>query len=649
MDILPIAVSVRVDEKILFANRLCVKLAGLDSMEELIGVNASQSIHPDDREYVNQAKKNGHTTPFKYRNVNMKGETVYLETNTFPAAWNGRPAEVYLSRDISKEVESQISLEKVRDQLLALHSHISLLEEAETLSSVVQITFEALSKTLGYEIIDIIKLEDGLLTDAYSTGHGLTVKLDGPGIVTRAARTRETQLIEDTFLDPDYMTGIRESNMRSELAVPVQVERMVVYILNIESPIPGFFTDLDKKMVEAIALHMSHAITRIKEKIRYREYIDRLEALHRYVVEANTLYTVDGIAESIIQTLKQVLQFRACGIGFVEGDTLEFRYGGIPGPIVQHPLKDRGVSIRAIKTSQVQYVPDVSLDPDYIPVFGDNIKSELAIPLIVNGVVVAVINIESSKPDAFTPEIRELLLILSEHAASSLERIRYMESIERIEKERTREIIDGTSRVTNMVAHDVKSPLSVIKNSVYLLKRGTGDTQNSYDHINNSVDRITEIINDLGELTLTGNLVRVLGDAVELVRNSINGIVPPDNIEIELNVHQEVIFCKFDNTKLGRVISNIASNSFQAMPKGGKFTVDVYTKNGSMILTFADTGVGIPPDNLEKVFNPYYTTKKTGMGLGLSICKQIVEAHQGTIEVESTIGVGTTFTVIIPI
>jgi signal transduction histidine kinase len=84
------------------------------------------------------------------------------------------------------------------------------------------------------------------------------------------------------------------------------------------------------------------------------------------------------------------------------------------------------------------------------------------------------------------------------------------------------------------------------------------------------------------------------------------------------------------------------------MAKGGKLTIKSKTAKDKITIIFSDTGLGIPKDMLEKLFVPLFTTKAKGMGLGLAICKRIVEAHGGTITVESTVGKGTTFTVTMP-
>ena len=96
---------------------------------------------------------------------------------------------------------------------------------------------------------------------------------------------------------------------------------------------------------------------------------------------------------------------------------------------------------------------------------------------------------------------------------------------------------------------------------------------------------------------------------------------------------------------LRRVLVNLVLNAVQAMPKGGELTINTTKAHDSALITIQDTGAGIPAENLEKIFNPFFTTKAQGQGLGLAICKRLVEAQGGEITVTSDVGKGSTFTV----
>jgi two-component system, NtrC family, sensor kinase len=96
------------------------------------------------------------------------------------------------------------------------------------------------------------------------------------------------------------------------------------------------------------------------------------------------------------------------------------------------------------------------------------------------------------------------------------------------------------------------------------------------------------------------------------------------------------------------VLLNLILNGLQSMPQGGSLTLEAKVSRGNMIVTVADTGEGVPQETLSRIFEPYFTTKTKGAGLGLTIARRIVEAHQGTLTVDTTSGQGTRFRIAVP-
>jgi signal transduction histidine kinase len=119
-------------------------------------------------------------------------------------------------------------------------------------------------------------------------------------------------------------------------------------------------------------------------------------------------------------------------------------------------------------------------------------------------------------------------------------------------------------------------------------------------------------------------------------------------VEVKLEVDGAPARVKGDPERLKSCLSNIAINALQAMPKGGNMVARVSKSNGQVEIAISDSGVGISEDALTKVFEPYYSTKQTGFGLGLAVTRWIIEQHKGSIEVESLVDKGTTFTVRLP-
>ena len=120
----------------------------------------------------------------------------------------------------------------------------------------------------------------------------------------------------------------------------------------------------------------------------------------------------------------------------------------------------------------------------------------------------------------------------------------------------------------------------------------------------------------------------------------------PPNIQLVDNCENSELI--LDTAKISRVFINIIKNAFDAMPNGGTLTAASKKTENALELTLQDTGVGMSPETLGKIWTPLFTTKAKGMGFGLAICKRIVEAHGGKILVESQLGKGHRFTIVLP-
>ena len=122
------------------------------------------------------------------------------------------------------------------------------------------------------------------------------------------------------------------------------------------------------------------------------------------------------------------------------------------------------------------------------------------------------------------------------------------------------------------------------------------------------------------------------------------------NIKIKLNLDQKISLVTASPNQLRQVILNIVTNARDAMPKGGTLTVETFSKDEKIIIKVKDTGIGIPEEIRDKIFDAFFTTKHTvkGVGLGLSVCYGIIKDHEGDIRLKSKTGKGSTFSIILP-
>ncbi|MFQ5476438.1 MAG: PAS domain-containing sensor histidine kinase [Nitrosopumilus sp.] len=235
------------------------------------------------------------------------------------------------------------------------------------------------------------------------------------------------------------------------------------------------------------------------------------------------------------------------------------------------------------------------------------------------------------------------------------ELVKQRDNLENLVEEKTHEVLkserlSAIGELSGRLAHDLRNPLSVMKMSVDLIKQTSKDAKVSdpivikrIDLIEKSIDRISHQVDDVLEYVRNSPLKVENISVYELVKNSIEKINSPNDIRINVLGKDVNIDC--DPVKLDAVFINLIVNSIQAMHDGGKIEIKMHEDGAMVILEFIDSGDGIPEENLETVFEPLFTTKQKGTGLGLASCRNIVEQHQGKISVKNN---PTTFTVRLP-
>jgi signal transduction histidine kinase len=241
----------------------------------------------------------------------------------------------------------------------------------------------------------------------------------------------------------------------------------------------------------------------------------------------------------------------------------------------------------------------------------------------------------------------------------------YMEHLEEKVEERTKQLKDAQEKlikserlaaigqVAAMVGHDLRNPLTGIKGAAYFLKKKLGlkmdeKAREMLELIEKDIEHSNEIITDLMEYSKEIRLELTETTPKSIVKETLSLVEVPKNVQV-LDLTQSEPKVKMDVEKMKRVFDNLVKNAVDAMSNGGKLTITSRESDGNVEIAFADAGIGMTKEIMEKIWTPFFTTKARGMGLGLAICKRMIEAHGGKISVESTVGKGTTFTVTIPI
>jgi signal transduction histidine kinase len=430
----------------------------------------------------------------------------------------------------------------------------------------------------------------------------------------------------------------------------------------------------------------------------------RAEDLLRVRLELMEFSSSHSVAELLQKTLDLTGELTGSPIGFyhfVDRDqknlslqawstrTLE-EYCKAEGKGMHYSIEEAGVWVDCVREKKAVIHNDYAtlLHRKGLPQGHAELVRELVVPILNSGNVVAILGV-GNKPANYDDKDTEVVTYFAEIAWEIAERKRseeilksYAEKLETEVNERTRELREAQEKLVRQeklamlgqlsgsVSHELRNPLGVISNAVYYLNMIRPEMDEKMRRYLEIIDKEThtadKIITDLLDYSRIKSLDREPAVVSDLVGDVLKRFPTPQGVDLVLKIPKNLPKVHTDPTHLGQVLGNLIMNAYQAMPtaslpEGPGCTLTITarqvdssgftTGDGRTYVAIAvkDSGVGIAPEHLSKIFEPLFTTKARGIGLGLAICKSLVEANGGQIEVQSELGQGSTFTIYVPI
>lgn len=407
------------------------------------------------------------------------------------------------------------------------------------------------------------------------------------------------------------------------------------------------------------------ALVAVRNITKRKEYEEKLATLHQWARRLNKANSMDEIFEHTLDAMEQTLGFKNAVISLKTVDSLKLTsargFQAIPEELREISLEGKGITVKAANTGNTILVKNVTEHPDYLSV-APSIKSELAVPMKIGDQVLGVLDVESVETHAFNLQDQRLLETLASHVAVAIKELQ--EKKKRVSLQRLEELRD---QFLAMAAHEINTPLTPIKTNLEMLLRGYfGNlTEEQNHHITQtleSVDRLMRLVNDFRRTsklrTARISLDRKEHEIANTLKNALKQYKYASDVE-EITIIKKIeqpLTAVYDEDRMIQVFHNLIDNALD-------YTNDTIWIHGRahddhIKVSVRDNGLGIPEDEQDKIFQPFYRVEEEarsrvdrrfgGTGLGLNICKQIVEAHGGEIHVASTLGDGSTFTVTLP-
>lgn len=446
----------------------------------------------------------------------------------------------------------------------------------------------------------------------------------GEGVCGLAAKEGASILIDDVRQDPRFVPSDPLSDeIRSLLVTPLSANGNVVAVLNLSHEDLGAFGRDNESLLSLVSAQAGIALSNVHLFAGLTEANKRLAVsegrLREYVARANDAILLTDATGHVVEANTKWEEF--AGVPADSWDDL-----AVSGPSgASRSLKEFLRSEAFVRT-------------------GVRLEAVLERP----GGPSSVIEISSK---AFPFESEEACLVIIRDVTESK---RLAEQLIRSEK------LAAVGEVTAALAHEVNNPLGALYNSVCLLKRDldlSGDNARLLDVAVEEATHLSEIVNDFLSFARFPHARFEWNDLNQQVSNALFLMKRDERmgprVEVEAELAADLAAAQIDKSQLQEVLFNLISNSLDALDGKGRLAVRTYNAKlggrSAIGVIVEDTGCGMTPEDKEKVFAPFFTTKAVGTGLGLSIVKRIVEEHQGVVAVESEPGKGCKVSVVVPV
>jgi signal transduction histidine kinase len=531
-----------------------------------------------------------------------------------------------------------------------------------------------------HALIATLDEEEGVLEVRYGAGEEFetraldsTLNIDsseGHGIVGHVAATGESIRTGNVETEPRYRMLF--SNTISEIALPVRdADGRIRAVLNVESDRIDAYGDREKSICDALVSVIAMVLER-------EDLIEREEALVEIGQALDNSLTEEALIDRLIHVAGEVLRFQACSVFLHDTRTDTFVLRGSSGSLKKEVgnfryARGEGFTGWVCDTGQPILLNEPQKDPrwrgKYVEFPSEQIASFLAVPIVFRNRSIGAIRVLRKKGDnpyldnRFSESDQSILIAIAEQVASGLENLRNMERIVRSE----RMIAWGelSAKSSHMIGNRVFALKGDINELHHLLAPREPDVKEIrllQKSLAINVTRIEEILQDFRDFLTATQVNREPTDLNKLIRETVDEVFPRmSKVKLDLDLNEDLPLVLFDGKKLRRAISELIENSFNYMQEGllkvATRTVDKNEHSETKVshiprfaeIVIEDSGPGVEADDKATIFQPFFSNRVKGMGLGLSIVKGIVDAHGGEVFESGRLGHGARFVILLPL
>ena len=409
------------------------------------------------------------------------------------------------------------------------------------------------------------------------------------------------------------------------------------------------------------------------ERVFFHKRTNYRETLLRSSREMVSIVDLENLSDSLVKTVSRAFGTEAASLYLLDETkgvyNLKVSIGRERSGYLQGMLPKSDPLVQRLTTNQEGVVKEeLEMAKDIIGLqvaekMGE-LKAELSVPIISKQNLIGILNLgHKEEKEIYSSEDLELLSTLANQAAIAIENARLYENLKQSQDTlRRADRLSSLGLLTAGLAHEIRNPLVAIRTFTQLLPERYNDAEfrEGFQGLAlKEVDRICGLINDLLSFARPSrpNVAEEnMSDVVDGIARILETEAKEKGVEIARDFGHDLPKVWIDREQMKQVFMNLILNAIQAMREGGSIFIstrlisrDEAGHSGQFVqVEVRDTGIGIPAENLDHIFDPFFTSKDEGSGLGLSISHQIVQEHGGYVTVESKLDVGTTFFVNLP-
>ena len=570
-------------------------------------------------------------------------------------------------RELAARVQAMLRLRRAERDLRARNRALAALNAvADTIGRAVELA-DVLNTALD-QVLATLDLDAGSITLTHASGQQVPAAkrwqaLDlaaGLEACEQVARTGEPALLTLTIRDREHAAA----------CVPLRSRDRVVGTLLVAGARDIDPAGLD--LLGAIGSQVGGAIERARLFEAVQRRSEDLAILNDITRVVTSSLDLDTVLTRAMRGIREILRVEAGSLILADEDSGELRFRKTLSR-EQEMIPDaslrpgQGLVGQVVATLEPVMVNDAAHDARFSPhidlIRGFVTRNILVTPLIVKDRAVGAIEVINKIDGPFNNDDLELLQFLAASVAVAVENAQlygelaeFTRQLERSQEQLIQaEKLAATGRLAASIAHEINNPLQAIHNCLHLIiRRRLGEEKEKY-YLNMAQEEVQRLI---GIVQRTLDFYRPSGGRevltevntlVESVLALANKRLEHGKVRVQRRFSPDLPKLRAVADQLTQVFLNLVINAVEAMPEGGDLTIATLQDNGRVHVRFSDAGPGINPEEAKKIFEPFYTTKRSGTGLGLAVSYGIIQRHGGEITVESAPGRGATFVVSLPV